>query len=413
MAYKISKGTTDIGTIPTGLPTLSQVNTFVRNALDVEEFYELEPAEVIDIVLTDDDLVENNLLLADKVTPDYRYIGAIKARYIISGTDLEDDELDWCFPLDSNVQDFPLKGEYVICVNYLGKVYYTQKLNILNSVNSNSFPGISSMYLEKDKSVSDAEEVSETGITNRATEGMFEPGDYFRINNSIRRVRPEEGDIIYNGRFGNSIRLGSNQSSGEGYEISPNILFRAGQLLDASKLGEGETVEDINSVYAKPVEEDINADGSSLYLTTNETVDLTPAAESQTAPHEFSGRQIILNSDRIIFNSKNDNDIHAFSSRNINLSAAQRINFESPIINLGDRFASEPVLKGNMTVEVLEDILDALNMLGKSLHGAHYNNAGNVQGLAMIQRPGATLAEKAREIKNGINKVKSTQVFTI
>jgi hypothetical protein len=130
MAYKISKGTTDIGTIPTGLPTLSQVNTFVRNALDVEEFYELEPAEVIDIVLTDDDLVENNLLLADKVTPDYRYIGAIKARYIISGTDLEDDELDWCFPLDSNVQDFPLKGEYVICVNYLGKVYYTQKLNI-------------------------------------------------------------------------------------------------------------------------------------------------------------------------------------------------------------------------------------------------------------------------------------------
>ena len=413
MSYKISKGTVDPPTIQDGLPTLSQVNTFVRNFIQAEEFYELEAAEVIDIALTDDDLTENNLLLADKVTPDYRYVGAIKARYLVSETDIEDGELDWSFPLDPNVQDIPLKGEYVICVHYLGKCFYTQKLNLLNSVNSNSFEGLSSLYLQRDISVSDAEEVSETGIPNRATEGLFDPGDYFKTNNNIRRLRAEEGDIIYNGRFGNSIRLGSNQSSGDDYEISPNILFRAGQLLDASKLGEGETVEDINSVYAKPVEEDINADGSSLYLTTNETVDLTPAAESQTAPHEFSGRQIILNSDKIIFNSKNNNDIHAFSSRNINLSAAQRINLESPIINLGDRFASEPVLKGNMTVEVLEDILDALNMLGKSLHGAHYNNAGNVQGLAMIQRPGATLGEKAREIKNGINKVKSTQVFTI
>jgi hypothetical protein len=341
MSYKISKGTVDPPTIQDGLPTLSQVNTFVRNFIQAEEFYELEAAEVIDIALTDDDLTENNLLLADKVTPDYRYVGAIKARYLVSETDIEDGELDWSFPLDPNVQDFPLKGEYVICVHYLGKCFYTQKLNLLNSVNSNSFEGLSSLYLQRDISVSDAEEVSETGIPNRATEGLFDPGDYFKTNNNIRRLRAEEGDIIYNGRFGNSIRLGSNQSSGDDYEISPNILFRAGQLLDASKLGEGETVEDIN------------------------------------------------------------------------LSAAQRINFESPIINLGDRFASEPVLKGNMTVEVLEDILDALNMLGKSLHGAHYNNAGNVQGLAMIQRPGATLAEKAREIKNGINKVKSTQVFTI
>ena len=31
MAYKISKGTTDIGTIPDGVPNLKQVNTFVRD----------------------------------------------------------------------------------------------------------------------------------------------------------------------------------------------------------------------------------------------------------------------------------------------------------------------------------------------------------------------------------------------
>jgi len=409
MAYQITTGTTGIGTIPDGVPTLKQVNTFVRNFIEHREFYELEPAEIIDIVLTDDDLAENNLLLSDKVTPDYRYVGAVKARYLVSETDTEDDELTWSFPLDPNTQDFPLKGEYVICVHYLGKRFYTQKLNLLNSVNSNSFPGMSSMYLDRDKSVSDAEEVSETGITNRATEGMFEPGEYFKINNSIRRMSPEEGDIIFNGRFGNSIRLGSNQSSGDGYEISPNILFRAGQLLDSTK----KIVGDISSVYAKPVEEDINADGSSLYLTTNESVDLTPAAESKVAPQEFSGRQIILNSDRIIFNSKNVNDIHAFSSRNINLSAAQRINFESPIINLGDRFASEPVLKGDATISLLTDILDALSIMAKGLGGAKYNNAGTVQDLAMVNIPARKLNRKIKEIKSSLNKIKSTQVFTI
>ncbi len=52
-------------------------------------------------------------------------------------------------------------------------------------------------------------------------------------------------------------------------------------------------------------------------------------------------------------------------------------------------------------------------MLGKSLHGAHYNNAGNVQGLAMIQGPGRRLAKKANEIKSGISKIKSTRVFTV
>ena len=170
MSYKISKGTVDPPTIQDGLPTLSQVNTFVRNFIQAEEFYELEAAEVIDIALTDDDLTENNLLLADKVTPDYRYVGAIKARYLVSETDIEDGELDWSFPLDPNVQDFPLKGEYVICVHYLGKCFYTQKLNLLNSVNSNSFEGLSSLYLQRDISVSDAEEVIEKWEAIKAKE---------------------------------------------------------------------------------------------------------------------------------------------------------------------------------------------------------------------------------------------------
>ena len=77
----------------------------------------------------------------------------------------------------------------------------------------------------------------------------------------------------------------------------------------------------------KPVEEDINLDGSSLYLTSKKgeqkiNLDLKP---SNSKDHELmnkvhrnkqpkdGGEQIILNSDRITFNSKR-NEILGFSA---------------------------------------------------------------------------------------------------
>ena len=45
--------------------------------------------------------------------------------------------------MDTNLKEYPLKGEYVIVSNYLGQRFYGQKMNLMASVNANAIPGIS------------------------------------------------------------------------------------------------------------------------------------------------------------------------------------------------------------------------------------------------------------------------------
>ena len=100
--------------------------------------------------------------------------------------------------------------------------------------------------------------------------------------------------------------MGSSDPKGE--EPSPNILLIVGQLTDASKFEKQDVVDDLVEIPNKPVNEDIDADGSSLWMTTDEEVDLDFAATDGfiTEVPVLGGKQIILNSDRIVFNAKND-----------------------------------------------------------------------------------------------------------
>jgi hypothetical protein len=114
--------------------------------------------------------------------------------------------------------------------------------------------------------------------------------------------------------------------------------------------GEESLVEELNT---KPinagVEENINSDASSMWMTTDETVSLTPATledaniyPTEVAPEVFDGKQIILNSGRLIFNSK-ENGILGFSDGPIDfstldvfgVSAKQRLDLYSPTVVIG------------------------------------------------------------------------------
>ena len=98
----------------------------------------------------------------------------------------------------------------------------------------------------------------------------------------VREIKSEEGDIAFNGRFGQFIKFGSNitavsKSDGTmdeytGKPISPNVIIRAGQG-DTEKIpddGDWKLEEDA----WRPVVEDINLDGSSLWLTTDQRIHL-------------------------------------------------------------------------------------------------------------------------------------------
>ena len=77
------------------------------------EFYELEAAEVIDIILDD----------AHPDFVDFIDIGKAKVRMVISENGKERSTLSYAKPLDSNIKSYPLIHEVVIVVQHLSELY--------------------------------------------------------------------------------------------------------------------------------------------------------------------------------------------------------------------------------------------------------------------------------------------------
>lgn len=407
MAYKSRPGASkDFKPFSGGLPNLSQIHNSlagVEQRLRSTEFYELEATEVIDVILNEEDLP----LEADG-TPTYSLIGAIKGRMVNSQHKQPESRLGWIQPLDTNIKQYPLIGEYVIVGRYLGRYYYAQTINMLGSPNSNSYPG----YSGDKASLTDnttrrhahnrSREVGATKTPNKAASGEVTVGDPFEPNPLIRQLQPTFGDVIFNGRLGQSIRFGSNPDT-----LEPNILIRAGQLTDAEAFGKTADVDDLKNNANKPVTEDINADGSSLWITSDQEVPLEVAIESDLTP-TIDGKQIILNSDRLLFNAKNGGDIFCYSANDINFIATTQTVVESPKIFLGNVEATEPVVKGQILVDLLLELIGILD-------GIHTvpTPAGPIPKLNVAQTTTGPLAKAFADIKRKVKDILSEQNFTV
>jgi len=372
MAYKVDPPNTDPPDSTAGGPvTMTDIENFFSGN-ESPEFYELETAEVKEIYLDEEDLPLNK-----DGDPDWSKYGWAMVRLSVSAKSLTD--VIEARPLDSNIKQYPLPGEFVIVAeNYFKEYYYIQKINSNSSVNFNFLPGFSTHH------------VGAKSITNPNIKD-------FKPDGRIRQLQAEEGDITFNGRFGQSIRFGSNIVNLGGNKYGPNILMRAGQ-------GELPTIKD------KPVNEDINLDGSSIWITTDQRVKLhlkgtksfmgplpgtwpfyhmyevgtTKISEADDVG--FGGKQIILNSDRLIFNT-NKNSILMSSPSMIGLSATKEIGLEVPKdsgrVMLGDAgtkrkshtspediMGIEPVLGGDQTMKLFSQLIDAINSFAGVLSSA-------------------------------------------
>jgi hypothetical protein len=327
------------------------------------EFYELEPAEVIDVILDDThpDFIE------------YVDIGKAKVRMVVSENGKERSTLSYAKPLDSNMKTYPLIHEVVIVVQYLSELYYTQRLNVYNAPNQNAVPGISLQSITSKEETSEGasaesyEAVAASGAPNKQSDqGDISLGKIFKENIDIKPLQPFEGDIIYEGRFGQSLRFSSNQESG-----LPSLKMKVGQP------------DEVPNTPLQPIEENINDDPSSLWIVNDEEIPLIPATiESEThlqfypdKPNEFLGNQIFINSDRIVLNSKTQ-EIMAFAKKAMNLvtegiftidaaddiitNTTSRTILNSPEIYLGGEDAEESVVLGNTLVDLLNELIDIL-----------------------------------------------------
>jgi hypothetical protein len=241
----------------------------------------------------------------------------------------------------------------------------------------------------------------------------------FSEKGNIHPLLPYTGDVIYEGRWGQSIRFSStlktsNPWSTAGTDGDPITILRNGQDPNSSDFG------------AEPITENIKNDLSSIYLTSHQQLPFSIANENfisyttpPITPSQFSNPQIILNSNRVVINAKSDS-ILISGAKSVGISSNESINIEAKQIyldgvdiRLGRKDASQAVLKGNDTVEYLKILITEMKNLTEALKSVQ-----NWPGGAAAPNPTLlTVANSAQKVfervYNNIDSIKSTFVKTI
>jgi hypothetical protein len=289
-------------------------------------------------------------------------------------------------PLFPSNKNFPLENElvYIIALpssNVQSNVsatsyYYFQPINIWGSTHHNAIPDPINGEELPAAQQSDYQQ-TEAGAVRRVTDGGTEIdlGDTFQERLDIRNLQPYEGDIFHEGRWGQSIRFGSTVKDAN----IPNPWSDSGENGDPiTIIRNGQTEEDQDPWI--PILENINEDKSSIYLTSTQDLPIDVSSNDyssyQTQPigaSTYNGNQIILNSGRLLFNSKDDS-ILLSSFKTINLNSKDSINLDSPetIIQskkvlLGDKYATEPVILGDKFLTDFKDLCNKIVSLSNAL----------------------------------------------
>lgn len=136
--------------------------------------------------------------------------------------------------LDANLKNIPIAGEVVLLLkgptaynSYLGngqEYYFTNPISIQSSVHLNGLPGVSETLSKTDSKNKEKRENSQVGVVtksskNKATGTTIDPTFGERLD--VRPVQPYSGDIILEGRWGQSIRFASSIDERRNYPIPP------------------------------------------------------------------------------------------------------------------------------------------------------------------------------------------------
>lgn len=360
-------------------------------------------------------------------------IGAIYFSSISTPNPNKDPSTDnIAYPLFTNNKTFPILNEVVYIISLPNNTiqgnlegsnyYYFQPINIWNTVHHNAIPDPVFNNLNPSLQQQDYKEVEEGAIRRIDANGDIDLnlGKTFIEKDNIKNLQPFEGDIFYEGRWGQSIRFSStiknskpsNPWSKEGNDGDPITIIRVGQYEDKEKPW-------------VPQIEDINKDISAIYLTSNQSLPIEVASKTYKSyrlppitPNQYQGEQIILNSGRLLFNSKEDSILFS-SKKTMNLNSVDSINLDtkktiisSKEILLGDKNAIEPLILGDTFLEDMDDLLKKIIRLCKALQtpiGTPTPYEMNTQIIA----PSAQLEIIANKMVNKIKKYKSKVSKTI
>lgn len=428
------------------LDTVSMTAGFRGSKSTTDEFYEIEPAVVLDVILDiDHPYIKNKKYkLIPEQWPvdinnkpplntdlDYTWIGRVLVRLIYNQKRVEKEDLIWAMPLESNISEYPVLNEMVGVVFYMGQYYYTRKINTFNTPNANADFNVELIYggfrqnalsivqgnRELVFNVTDQKQVyvgPKTKLNSFGSNGYTGTlGRYFYYNSKIRSLKRREGDLIFESRFGQSIRFATyddDRTNDKGYSsdfngytdykgngvINPFSNTEAGGGNPMILIRNRQRPLNTSNVDEKNVGgymlEDINNDGTSIHITSGVTFSKFrttcfkkmwgDGSEEQSGFNGVTsfkfprlvGDQTIINSDRVIISSKK-NEMFQYSKKRMSfvtdseftidaqdqivINTNNKTVLNSPAIYLGEyNQSSEPVLLGQTTVNWLYDMCD-------------------------------------------------------
>ena len=180
-------------------------------------------------------------------------------------------------PLFPNYKNYPLVNEVVMVValansdfqNNFNRLtyYYINPINLWNSQETNPLPVPSQNVKSASQNKGYLE--TEAGNPNKPDSQentTFRPGTYFTEKGTVNPLYAFEGDTIVEGRFGNSLRLGNT--------VPNNIASLNNNWSVTGSLGDPITILS-NGLHSESpsfnsITEDVNADKSSIYLTSTQ-----------------------------------------------------------------------------------------------------------------------------------------------
>jgi len=289
-------------------------------------------------------------------------------------------------PLFPNIRQVPLLNEVTYIISLPSTrtqnprnidlnqtdFYYFQPINLWNTLNQNAFPDPLAEYYTQSKpqpkKVSYQRTQAGATINSDQQQPEINLGNTFVERSNIKYLKPFEGDIIYEGRWGQSLRFGStvnnqNPWSNVGENGDPILILRNGQAPSDTETW-------------IPTIEEINKDLGSIYFGSTQQLPLEASSADYssyqnnppTIPNQYSGSQIIITSGRLVFNSSDDH-ILLSSNKSVNLNSQESVNVDTDTmviqtskLYLGDKNADEPLLLGNQTVDLLDQLIESLKV---------------------------------------------------
>lgn len=351
---------------------------------------------VVDIVL------DENKILYD-AQGNKLPIGSIIYQDILTPVDKE-ATLPYAYPLTSAIKHFPFINEIVLIVagptpdfqENSSQVlnYYSSVLNIWGSTHHNALP-------------------------TQGVDFEFPIGKNIPELKDINPLYPFPGDLILQGRQGQSIRMG-------GYKTDKNPLTSTannGKPFTIIRNGQIKTKSGIDSII-----EDINKDPNSLYFLSDHKVDLKAANTKRKsynnlpkASDQFKGNQVILNAGRVYLNAKEDSILLSakesigLNANTLNLDATDYFCVDAKKILLGEKARTspasvqQPVVLGKQLENWLGALLDTLSSVADAMSTASAVGAGPV---TQLNATGPSLKATVQSLKTQFKVFQSKKVFT-